>query len=370
MQRKGCPILGRVRNRGTVLLLVLLVVTALALVVTTGLRGLRIEETGARLLRNRLRAEALAESGLRLAAYGLTREVGTAHFVHYGQVWSRFFHDAQVRQSLLDPDTVAGAAILDLFSDEKLSVDIHDESGKLPINALAGANFEVYKNILLAILQSSPFRMQESEALNLIYAIKDWLDADTTTFTPSIYDRISGAEDDYYSSRQAQYRCKNGPIETLSELLLVKGVTKRLYDGENGSIGLKDLLTVWESRNININTAPAPVLRALAWRLNEQQGNDFATALIAYRENQLHYDSLKITGWYRIALPQFENIPLPDAILTLKGRHFTVTATARIGSTTVQRFACLEWTSPVTMQSDKNVVKILYQRLIDLPPAR
>jgi DNA uptake protein ComE-like DNA-binding protein len=55
-------------------------------------------------------------------------------------------------------------------------------------------------------------------------AIVDWRDTDDT---PSPY----GAESDYYGSVQPPYRAKNGPFETVEELLLVKGVTPDLLYG-------------------------------------------------------------------------------------------------------------------------------------------
>ncbi|EFL49705.1 general secretion pathway protein K [Solidesulfovibrio fructosivorans JJ]] len=349
------------RDRGAVLLFVLLVVLALAMVLTAGIEGLGLEETGARVQRNRLRAEALAESGICLAAFLLAREVSGSGVVHRGQVWSRFFHDPQLRQTFFDQNTVEGAAILRLFADDVLRVEIQDESGKIPINALAGANFEIYKNMLLALLQSSLFHLSEPEALRLIYALRDWLDADDTTFSSLGNNQIVGAEDDYYRTRQAPYRCKNGPLETLSELLLVRGMTVELYNGKNGQPGLKDLLTVWESRTININTAPAPVLRALAWRLDEVRGNAFAQAIIDYRENRFHTGSLEKPGWYRTMLPEFQDVLLPEGIMSLKSSHFTVTATARAGATTVTRFASLERIRPEV--AGWHTIKVLYQGL-------
>ena len=55
-------------------------------------------------------------------------------------------------------------------------------------------------------------------------AIVDWRDQDDT---PSPY----GAESAYYGSVQPPYRAKNGPFETVEELLLVKGVTPELLYG-------------------------------------------------------------------------------------------------------------------------------------------
>src|SRR5690606_37078893 len=52
----------------------------------------------------------------------------------------------------------------------------------------------------------------------------DWLDADDEP-------RPLGAEIDYYSGLSPAYACKNGPLETVEELLLVRGVTPRLLFG-------------------------------------------------------------------------------------------------------------------------------------------
>ena len=50
-------------------------------------------------------------------------------------------------------------------------------------------------------------------------AIVDWLDMDSSP-------RPYGAEDDYYTALSPPYHCKNGPLDSLEELLLVRGVTR------------------------------------------------------------------------------------------------------------------------------------------------
>lgn len=57
-------------------------------------------------------------------------------------------------------------------------------------------------------------------------AIMDWLDADSTP-------RNSGAERDYYSGLDPPMQPRNGPVESLEELLLVKGVTRELLFGSD-----------------------------------------------------------------------------------------------------------------------------------------
>src|SRR5205823_3928066 len=53
-------------------------------------------------------------------------------------------------------------------------------------------------------------------------AIVDWIDADDDP-------RANGAESDTYSG--LGYRCKNGPLDSLGELLYVRGVTPDLLYG-------------------------------------------------------------------------------------------------------------------------------------------
>src|SRR5262249_27263783 len=57
-------------------------------------------------------------------------------------------------------------------------------------------------------------------------AIIDWIAPDQTP-------RTSGAEDEYYSTLSPPYHAKNGPLDTLEELLLVKGVTPQLLFGND-----------------------------------------------------------------------------------------------------------------------------------------
>jgi DNA uptake protein ComE-like DNA-binding protein len=57
-------------------------------------------------------------------------------------------------------------------------------------------------------------------------AILDWLDEDERP-------RRYGAESEFYQQLERPYRAKNGPLDTLDELLLVRGVTPELLFGED-----------------------------------------------------------------------------------------------------------------------------------------
>jgi type II secretory pathway component PulK len=114
-----------------------------------------------------------------------------------------------------------------------------------------------------------------------VASILDWIDGDDVP-------NPDGAENDYYSGLEAAYSCKNGPIDNIEELLLVKGISLEIYYGsnpdegdshlnetsadaaefiegvpQNSVAGLCDLLTVYGDGKININTASKQVLDAL-----------------------------------------------------------------------------------------------------------
>ena len=86
----------------------------------------------------------------------------------------------------------------------------------------------------------------------IVDALIDWLDADNDVTG------IGGAEEDYY--KPLGYDCKNGPLDSLDELLLVKGFDKELLIDKN----LKDYLTIAPTDGkVNLNTAPVQVLNVV-----------------------------------------------------------------------------------------------------------
>src|SRR5256885_2202589 len=95
---------------------------------------------------------------------------------------------------------------------------LEDESTRLNLNVLVtlGNQLPGSGRTLLMALPN----MTEDVA----NAILDWLDPDDTP-------RDAGAEIDYYSGLSPAYAPKNGPVDTVEELLLVRGVTPQLLFG-------------------------------------------------------------------------------------------------------------------------------------------
>lgn len=132
-----------------------------------------------------------------------------------------------------------------------------DEGGKININ-------RIDENKLRSIFAN--LGIEEPRRSILVDSIMDWRD-------PDDLHRINGAESDYYQSLPTPYSAKNGPFDTVEDLLWVRGVTTAFFYGtsedgaapERGAIvGLKQLFTV-DSPNdrVNLRTASAEVIHAL-----------------------------------------------------------------------------------------------------------
>jgi hypothetical protein len=167
-----------------------------------------------------------------------------------------------------------------------------DECGKVNIN-LAPVE------LLTAVLREYGCGLPSAD---IAKAIIDWRDEDD----------IGAAERDVYQNMDPPYGPSDGDLKSIDELLFIQGVDAGMFFGEdanhNGLLdaneddgdaflpadnqdgqlqrGLLDAFTVYGDGSININTAPAPVLRAvLRLASNEDPAADtWAENLIAKRQ--------------------------------------------------------------------------------------
>ncbi|MGH7829042.1 MAG: general secretion pathway protein GspK [Candidatus Binatia bacterium] len=131
-------------------------------------------------------------------------------------------------------------------------VRILDEAGKVSLNR---ADEETLGRVLTHL------GVEESRRTVLVDSILDWRDEDNLH-------RVNGAEDDYYLSLSPPYTARNGPFDSVEDLLWVRGVTPELFYGgeEEGvvKIGLKEIFTVDNPLDrVNLRTASAQVIHAL-----------------------------------------------------------------------------------------------------------
>ena len=95
-----------------------------------------------------------------------------------------------------------------------------DESSKINLNTLLFSD-ALQEGIAREILMTLPEMTEE-----IADSILDWLDSDDEA-------RDYGVESDYYQGLSAAYAAKNGPMDSLDELLLIRGVTPQLLFGKD-----------------------------------------------------------------------------------------------------------------------------------------
>lgn len=104
------------------------------------------------------------------------------------------------------------------FGKGEFTVRIQSESGRVDLNR---AGPKILRGILAG------FDLDEAQRDTIVDSILDWRDANDLH-------RPNGAEDEYYQSLDPPYDCKDADFDSVSELLLVKGVTPEIfYNGLN-----------------------------------------------------------------------------------------------------------------------------------------
>jgi general secretion pathway protein K len=201
----------------------------------------------------------------------------------------------------------------------RIDIRVSDESGKLPVNMLVdgkGRFNPVFREIWERFLSDPRFALTEAQVYTILESIKDWLDPDDDV--TGLY----GAEDAFYIERG--YGCKNGPITYINEMLLIKGIDKSIFYGDEYREGIRQYITPYGSGKININTAPIPVLMALSDNMNLEKAEE----LDSFRRDPANKDILQGIAWYRNMWP-FEN-PLPEKVLTSVSDCFMVSITGTV----------------------------------------
>ncbi len=170
------------------------------------------------------------------------------------------------------------------IGDIDVSWRVIDMERKINLSSIFEGNIEVFQRALQSI------GVDATEINPISDAYLDWIDPDEGN-------RINGAESEYYLSAipGKPYYSKNGRIDDISELLLIKGITPEIYWGSGrtgvplgmqqalrqtkaqtafmsgstqdgtSSVGLVDLFVPFHAGGVavNVNTASAEVLAAL-----------------------------------------------------------------------------------------------------------
>jgi general secretion pathway protein K len=292
-------------NRGMALLMTILIISLILVVTLRFNMSMRSSLTSAANLQDDIALDNMAKSVFNSARAVLSVDAAESSFDTLHEDWANLEDTAQY--------------FTYFFSRGQGEMNITDHSGRLQINSLlqyhegAWIINEEQKKIWTNLLSAEEFELGEDEALNIIEAIIDWLDEDDEPLG------FGGAESSYYQGLDSPYDPRNGPMEFIEELLLVKGITNELYLGTGEVPGLASLVTP-HGRNgkININTADVFVLGALS----EQIDPDMVDGMVTFRDDE--ENDLGDPEWYKWA-PGFPgDVIIPPELITTSSSFFEI----------------------------------------------
>lgn len=208
---------------GTALVVVLVVIVLLSLAAYSFSEKMVLEAEAADFAARQARARVAADSGVEYAAAILGGETAPGEETN-------LYHDPAMFGGIFVPDSLgtSGSGMFTILAPaevdgaaQQVRFGLIDESGKLNLNALTALELE--EEVLRDMFREIP-GMTEDVADSIL----DWIDEDGDP-------RAFGAESDVYQSLVPPYFAKDGPLESLDELLLVNGVTPALLYGEDSN---------------------------------------------------------------------------------------------------------------------------------------
>lgn len=253
-------------NDGIALIIVMIAILVLAALAGGFAYSMKVETKLARNAYYEIELEWMGRSGVELARYIVAQQLNIASepYDSLNQKWAGGPGGMGSTNSVLMDIPMENIPL----GNGKFSIKITDLERKINVNMVKD-----YQGVFEQALAKLGFE----EAPSIVGCITDWIDRD---------DLISvngGAENDYYHGLNPPYDAKNGPIDDLSELLLIKGITPEMYWGTASTnytpaafqaqnnpfrrkqsagypVGLVDIFTPISVGKVNINTASSTVL--------------------------------------------------------------------------------------------------------------
>lgn len=331
----------RKKKCGFAVFIVLIAITVLSILAAGFALSMKVETTLAANANSDEQMLWLGRSGVEYARWILIQQasISSEPYDALNQKWAGGTGDLNESNSVLSTISLDNVPL----GDGTVSVKIVDLERKININT---ATTPVLQQVLNAM------GVDASQISVISDSIQDWIDPDDNP-------RVAGAESDYYQSLNPPYYAKNAPIDDLSELLLIKGITPAMYGGgtdtnspgvsfghklgfgntpgaqESYPFGLTNVFTAISSGKININTADANVLQLIPG-----VDSDTADEIVKYRagpdgvEGNEDDTPFRSPGELSAAGVNPQAAQQLSQLCTVRSSTFEVTVTATIGQHT------------------------------------
>ncbi len=256
---------------------------------------------------------------------------------------------------------------------------IVDEERKINMNFLAGPGANpIYRQCIESLIEHLEF--PDVDPYELVENITDWIDTDDD----------GDAEYLYYEDLPQPYSCRNGPMESIYELKLVKGMNDLLFFGNtpypvqlsgleedqweeglklgytlpelppwereqdpDAIYGLVNFLTAHSSGKVNLNTAPPEVLLAVLG------GDEFLANMILEAREENPLQSKEITDLIRNTSPALYS--MVSGLIAFRSSYFRIEATGEFHKAAVKVTA-------IVFRDGNRETAIHYWRVEDVRP--
>ncbi|MFT5496037.1 MAG: general secretion pathway protein K, partial [Kiritimatiellia bacterium] len=235
----------RTTRRGSALIVALWAIIMLSMIVSSLAFQMHLEARLASHYRKRVKAKQLSLAGMEFAKFMLYKSVSSSQDdeEEYGEQFFNYLLNLRNSVGVSGYSTELGEGTF--------TIDILPEQGRRNVNTMT---YEDWQEML------EQAGLPKDRWAEFIDPFMDWVDTDNNN-------RRKGAEenDDFYSD--VDYKVKNGPIDTVDEMLMIKNWDRNilyggpgLEDGDPPIRGIASLITTWGNGKVNVNTASRDVL--------------------------------------------------------------------------------------------------------------
>ena len=269
------PALGRDKTRsspteGSALIVVLWTILLLSLLISALAYEMHIEAGITSYARKRFKAQVAAAGGVEYAKFLLAKS--------FDNPSSDDSSASEEDQALVFTKNLAkGIGVTGLkveMGESSAVIDILPENGRRNVNKLEDEDWE-------ELLDQCG--VPEEKWPDLIDCFMDWTDEGDDH-------RLNGAEEDDHFYKERGYVPKNAPLDTVDELLLIKGFTPEIVYGGPAPDpkaeplrGIAHLLTTYGDGKVNVNTASREVLLTLSSKNGQLIDDWVVDDLVKYR---------------------------------------------------------------------------------------
>jgi len=234
-------------KQGAALMVALWVLVILSLIVGSFAFEVNLEGMIVSHKRKKFRAEMMARSGMEYAKAILDQRNNAKELEIEDMAEDR---DGFLQAALYIKRGLSTSSTIEFEDGGKFTVTLESAEAGRNINLLTREQW-------LDIFEMANVPSTEWDAM--IDCLQDWIDKNDLH-------QLDGAESDDPFYEEAGYPVKNGPLDSVEELLLVKNWGADILYGKPADeesdqiIGIADILTVWGDGKVNLNTASEDLL--------------------------------------------------------------------------------------------------------------